>query len=102
MGTVVRTAGPFDQRFQLSSFHLERGAVTGTLAVTSDVSELIDLQVMVGFYDRRGSLLGTASYDKHGEGSRPDEVVHFRVTAPTAARGDAAAAAVGVPVLVNE
>lgn len=101
-GTVVQAAAPFDDRFTLMAMRLDRGAVTGTLTVTSDVSELIDLQVLVGFYDARGSLLGTAAYDKHGEGARPDEVVHFRVSAPPAVRGAAVAAAVGVPVLVNE
>lgn len=58
--------------------------------------------MLVGFYDRQGSLLGTTSYDKHGEGSRPNEVVQFQVAAPAVVRAGAAAAAVGVPVLVNE
>jgi hypothetical protein len=101
-GDVVRASGPFDDRFTLTGMTLVAGTVTGTLTVTSDVSELIDLQVVVGFYDRDGALLGTGSYERHGEGARPDEVVHLRVAAPPAVRDRSVAAAVGVPVLVNE
>ncbi len=101
-GGVTRVAGPFDDRFTVSSTRLRRGAVAGVLTVTSDVSEVIDLQVMVGFYDARGTLLGTGTWEKHGEGARPDEVVRYFVTAPAAYRDRAVAAAIGVPVLVNE
>ena len=101
-GTVIQAAGPFDDRFVLAGLRLERGVVRGTLTVTSDVSEVIDLQVLVGFFDRRGSLLGTGTYEKHGEGARPNEVVTFRVAAPPAVAGSVVAAAAAVPVLVNE
>lgn len=98
---MSRAAGPFDERFVLSGLRLAGGVVTGTLTVTSDVSELIDLQVVAGFYDAQGRLLGTAVQERHGEGSRPDEVVPLRIAAPASAR-TAVSAAVGVPVLVNE
>jgi hypothetical protein len=101
-GAVLQAEGPFDDRFTLARLALRDATVTGTLTVTSDVSEVIDLQVLVGFYDARGGLLGTGSWEKHGEGARPDEVVRFTVAAPDAVRGRVAAAAVSVPVLVNE
>ena len=99
---MIHAAGPFDDRYVLAGLRLRSGVLTGTLTVTSDVSEIIDLQVVVGFYDRTGALLDTATYERHGEGAVPDEVVHLRVTAPPAVRDRAVAAAVGVPVLVNE
>ena len=101
-GTVLQVGGPFVGRFRVSALRLDGGVVSGVLTVTSDVSEVIDLQVQVGFYDTAGAFLGTATYEKHGEGARPDEVVHFTVAAPTAARARVASAAMGVPVLVNE
>ncbi len=101
-GSVVEVAGPFDDRFSVSHLDLRDGRVTGVLTVTSDVSELIDLQVLAGFYDARGTLLATSTYDKHGEGARPDEVVHFAVAAPDGVASRVASASVGVPVLVNE
>ena len=101
-GTVVQVGGPFVDRFRISSLRIGRGVVTGVLTVTSDVSEVIDLQVQVGFYDASGAFLGTATYEKHGEGARPDEVVRFTVAAPAGVRARVASAAMGVPVLVNE
>ncbi len=100
--TVAQVSGPFDDRFTLTRTRLVRGTASGVVTVTSDVSEVIDLQVQVGFYDAAGHLLGTGAWDKHGEGARPDEVVRFSVTAPSSYRSRVVAAAVGVPVLVNE
>lgn len=101
-GTTARVAGPFDDRFDIVDERVAGGTATGVLTVTSDVSEIIDLQVVVAFYDRAGVLLGTGTWEKHGEGAKPDEVVSYTVTAPTSYRSRVSAAAVGVPVLVNE
>ncbi len=101
-GRLAQVSGPFDDRFTLSETTLTNGTARGVVTVTSDVSEVIDLQVQVGFYDADGSLLGTGIWEKHGEGSHPDEVARFTVTAPPTYRDRVAAAAVGVPVLVNE
>ena len=102
-GGVHRVAGPFDDRFTLTGLTLHDGVVSGTLTVTSDVSEVIDLQVLVGFYDAAGNFLGKATYEKHGEDAADvNERLPFRVAAPANVAGAVSSAAVGVPVLVNE
>ena len=98
---VGQVAGPFDDRFTVSGVRVAGGVLTGDLTITSDVSDIVDLEVLAGFYDRTGRLLTTASWTRHTDGDsvgRPDEHVRFTV------RGPAGAAAVrfGVPVLVNE
>ena len=109
-GTVVQGVGPFDDRFTLSGLTLAQGAVTGQLLITSDVSEIIVLEVHAAFYDTAGTLLGRVvqvHQDDHGgNGSGvaglPDESVAVAVTAPAAYRDRVSAARVTVPVLVNE
>ncbi|HEY5820719.1 MAG TPA: hypothetical protein VIT20_02000 [Propionibacteriaceae bacterium] len=108
-GSVVQVAGPFDERFRFVGLTLGDGRVSGTVEVTSDVSELLDLQVLAGFYDDRGRLVGTARHDYHAEGHTesdgdgpPSETHAFRIEVPTELRKTVVAAAVGVPVLVNE
>ena len=107
-GSVTQVAGPFDDRFALSRLRYREGRVSGLLTVTSDVSALLELQVVAGFYDERGKLLGTGRYVHHS--GLHDEAGHgaglpresFVIDAPRRARSEAVAAAVGVPVLVNE
>lgn len=107
VGTVP---GPFDDRYSFGRLRLEGDAVTGTLRITSDVSDLLELQVLAGFYDARGTLLGTARATHHldeesahaAHQGRPSEVERFRILAPRDIAGRVASAAVGVPVLVNE
>lgn len=107
-GTVARVAGPFDDRFVLHDVRLGRSAVTGELEVTSDVSDILELQVVVAFYDSTGTRTGQERYTYHlDEGSdpqaRPTRPGHaFAVTIPPAIREGVTSAAVGVPVLVNE
>lgn len=110
-GRVVAVAGPFDDRFTLADLKVGQGAVSGRLEVHSDVSDLLELQVVAGFYDAEGILLGTgratyhldeATADPSGQNGPPAEVGEFRVEAPRAYAGRVAAATVGVPVLVNE
>jgi hypothetical protein len=108
-GAVVQGAGPFDDRFRLERLAFDGAAVTGTVTVTSDVSELLELEVLAGFYDRDGALVGTAREVHHLDESTadpahegpPDETYRFRIRVPSDADG-VVAAAVGVPVLVNE
>jgi hypothetical protein len=108
-GSVAQVAGPFDDRFRLEGLGFDGRAVTGTVAVTSDVSDLLELEVLAGFYDRDGTLLGTAREVHHLDESTvapdhegpPDEDYRFQIKVPDQVRG-AVAAAVGVPVLVNE
>jgi hypothetical protein len=106
-GTVTVVPGPFDDRFRLSGTSLTGRDVRLHLAVTSDVSELIDLEVTAAFYGADGRLLGTGRTTyAEGDGSagKPAAenggtalVVHLpgTVGAPVSAR-------VSVPVLVNE
>jgi len=105
-GAVVPVDGPFDDRFDFSRLKLAKGTVTGEVTITSDVSELIDLEVVAAFYDADGSLLGTSSFVHHGEAhahSGPPELTEeFEIVAPKKIAKRAASAAVGVPVLVNE
>ena len=97
---VTQVTGPFDDRFRFSGLRFANGHLTGALTVTSDVSEIIELQVLAGFYDRSGALIRTGTWEKHGEGdfANVDETLRFDVAAPAGA----VAAALGVPVLVNE
>lgn len=106
-GAVATVAGPFDDRFTLSELDLGADAVTGRLHITSDVSDLLELQVLAGFYDARGRLLGTGRFVHHDLEERqhsgpPSELERFSVTIPPRLRDRVASAAVGVPVLVNE
>ena len=107
-GKVVQVAGPFDDRFSLRSLAFDGRKVSGSVLVTSDVSEVLDLQVIAGFYSRTGALLGTGTYSFHLDESHttasgvPVETMPFTVKVPASLQGEAVSAAVGVPVLVNE
>ncbi len=111
-GVVGRIPGPFDARFDLSNSSFDGDSVTGTVTVTSDVSDILELEVLAGFYDESGTLLGTATWvspdtDHHeAADATPDgpsgEAVAFAVEVPAELRADTVSAAVGVPVLVNE
>ncbi|VXB09848.1 conserved exported hypothetical protein [Microbacterium sp. 8M] len=106
-GQAVTAAGPFDDRFVVHDLAFDGSAVTGTIEITSDVSDVLELMVVAGFYDAQGALLGTARFERHGEDHEvhagpPSEATAFRVDVPDALRGTAASAAIGVPVLVNE
>lgn len=109
-GTVDVVPGPFSDRFTLDRLQVADGVVSGRLHVTSDVSDVLELQVLVGFYDGRGDFLGTgratyhldeATADVEHEGT-PSELEKFSVVAPARYAGRVAAATLGVPVLVNE
>lgn len=110
-GTVRLAAGPFNDRFVVRGLRWHqsgRPSVTGTLDVTSDVSELLALTVSASFYDARGRVLGTTSHrmappaheEAHPIGADLNRAP-FRLTAPPAA-AQATAAVLSVPVLVNE
>ena len=109
-GTVTQVSGPFDERFVLDRLRVGSGVVSGRLTITSDVSELLELEVVAGFYDSGGRFLGTAravrhldaaGAHEHGEGP-PEQVEEFEIAAPATFAGRVSAAVVGVPVLVNE
>ncbi|MEU8260378.1 hypothetical protein AB0C02_07130 [Micromonospora sp. NPDC048999] len=106
-GTVVTVPGPFDDRFDFTGLTLNRDAVSGGVVVTSDVSEILELQVVAGLYDSSGQLLHTGRFvhhrgeDGHDHGA-PEERESFSIAIPSQLRDRVVSAAVGVPVLVNE
>ncbi len=108
-GTIVQASGPFDERFDLGQLAFDGRTVTGTARITSDVSDILEFEALAGFYDRNGALIGTARDTYHLDESHskphagpPDEGHEFTIKVPEALKGAAVAAAVGVPVLVNE
>jgi hypothetical protein len=107
-GTVAEASGPFDDRFEFHDLALADGRVTGEVVVTSDVSEILELEVLAGFYDAEGTLVGDGAFvvgggteHTHEEGATPVESYLFEVSIPADVT-TAVSAAVGVPVLVNE
>lgn len=107
-GQVLQVPGPFDDRLVLENLAFDGAAATGAVRVTSDVSDLLDLQVLAGFYDDQGVLLGTARFVHHLGSEGHDhagpalEGEEFSIQVPAEFQARAVSAAVGVPVLVNE
>jgi hypothetical protein len=109
-GAVMEAAGPFDDRFHFRELTFDGRRVVGTAEITSDVSDVLEFETVAGFYDHTGTLLGSGRHTFHLDESEsdhahegvPDQKQHFEIAVPAALRGKAVAAAVGVPVLVNE
>ena len=107
-GSVAQVPGPFDERYIWTGLHFADGRLSGDLTITSDVSDVLELEVLVGFYDTKARLLGMSRFVRHHTmhedtpGGVPDESQHIAVKVPTRLRAATVAAAVGVPVLVNE
>ncbi|MCQ6271185.1 hypothetical protein M8J71_11895 [Pseudarthrobacter sp. R1] len=106
-GKALQVPGPFDDRFVLEGLAFNGSAVSGTVRVTGTTSELLDLQVLAGFYDDKGSLLGTARFDHHlateePNSGTPAEPMEFAIDVPDQYQDAAVSAAVGVPVFVTE
>ncbi|MFJ8310773.1 MULTISPECIES: hypothetical protein [unclassified Streptomyces] len=111
-GEVRLEQGPFTDRVRVTGGALTGGtAVTGHLAVTSDVSELIALELRAAYYDADGKLLGTGSFqyaeeghDAHKGGHTPAAEgggIDFTVPAK-GLTGTPTSAVLSIPVLVNE
>ena len=107
-GQVLQVQGAFDERLEFEGLVFDGQAATGSVKVTSDVSDLLELQVLAGFYDDRGNLLGTARFvhhlgaEGHGHSGPSDEGEEFSIPVPAELKPRAVSAAVSVPVLVNE
>lgn len=107
-GQLVQVPGSFDDRFVLENLAFNGKAATGAVTVTSDVSDVLELQVLAGFYDAKGSLLGIARFvhhagsEGHNHTGPPEEREAFNIPVPAEFQGKAVSAAVGIPVLVNE
>lgn len=113
-GEVRVEEGPFTDRIRLTRLTLTGGsAVSGHLAITSDVSDVLALELSAAYYDSRGRFIGTGSFQYQEEGQDAEgghhhdgpraagEGIDFKAPA-TKLTGTAAAAVVSVPVLVNE
>ncbi len=107
-GEVRLEPGPFTDRIQLTGTRLDGNAVHGRLAITTDVSDVLALEVHAAFYDAAGTLVGTGHFEHADEeamggGSHQphNDGIDFTIVAAPA---DAAVSAVvlSVPVLVNE
>jgi hypothetical protein len=107
-GTVAWVKGPFDDRFTTRGLRFDGSAVRGALTITADVSDVLELQVLAGFFDADGRYLGEARFTQHldesthSDSGPPDESERFTIRVPKKYAGQARAAAIGVPVLVNE
>jgi hypothetical protein len=107
-GQILQARGPFDDRFVLEDTTFDGAAVSGAVRVTSDVSDLLELQVLAGFYDRQGKFLGTSRFvhhlstDGHTHAGAPQLREKFTVKVPAAMAHRAVSVTIGVPVLVNE
>ncbi|MFJ6155941.1 hypothetical protein ACIQF8_06535 [Pseudarthrobacter sp. NPDC092184] len=107
-GQILQIQGAFDDRLEFEGLAFDGQAATGSVKVTSDVSDLLELQVLAGFYDERGNLLGTARFvhhlggEGHGHSGPSDNGEEFNIPVPAEFQPQAVSAAVGVPVLVNE
>lgn len=105
-GTVTVVQGPFSDRISLTDVRLTRRTVETTLKVTSDVSELIDLELSAAFYDASGHLLGVArttyAEGDGGDGKPQAETAGVPLTVVWKGAGTPTSARLSVPVLVNE
>lgn len=107
-GQILQARGPFDDRFVLENPTFNGSVVSGAVLVTSDVSDLLELQVLAGFYDKGGNLLGTNRFvhhlgaDSHAHAGVPQERTKFIIRVPAALAHRAVSVTIGVPVLVNE
>ncbi|MEU8763588.1 hypothetical protein [Streptomyces sp. NPDC048659] len=112
-GDVRVEDGPFTDRVRFDRLTLtDRRTVTGRLTVTSDVSDVVALELRAAFYDTRGRLAGTGTFTyseehgaerggSHGERRAEGAGIDFSVSLPASAPAPAAAV-LSVPVLVNE
>ncbi|MEU2234427.1 hypothetical protein [Streptomyces vietnamensis] len=112
-GEVRIEEGPFTDRVRLTRLTLTpKPSVTGRLSITSDISDVLALELRAAYYDAHGRLLGTGTFQYQEEGETGHGEAH---TGPRAAnggidftvpakdlKGTPATAVVSVPVLVNE
>ncbi|AZM89651.1 hypothetical protein [Streptomyces sp. W1SF4] len=119
-GEVRVQQGPFTDRVQLTGLRLTASpsSVTGHIAISSDISDTLALEITAAYYDADGRLLGTGSFhhqeegeeahaghapaQQHAEGPRAAGAgIDFTVPAD-GLTGTPASAVLTIPVLVNE
>ncbi|PBC70773.1 hypothetical protein BX265_5330 [Streptomyces sp. TLI_235] len=110
-GEVRVEDGPFTDRVRLTGLRLDQAnAVTGHLTVTSDVSDVLALELRAAFYDTGGALVGTGTfhYQEEEESSGRHDGPHAGregidlTVAADHLTGTPAGAVLSLPVLVNE
>ncbi|MFD9794562.1 hypothetical protein ACFWXK_26855 [Streptomyces sp. NPDC059070] len=117
-GEVTLEQGPFTDRVRVSALKLTgKPAVTGHFAITSDVSDVLALELRAAFYDERGRLVGTGSFQYAEEGEAGEAAhgtaghaapraegagIDFTAVPKSPLTGTPASAVLSVPVLVNE
>lgn len=125
-GEVRLEQGPFTDRVRITKLTLsekpsgkssEKPSVTGHFAITSDVSDVLALELRAAFYDERGRLVGTGSFQYAEEGEAGEAAhgtaghaapraegagIDFTAVPKAPLTGKAASAVLSVPVLVNE
>ena len=110
-GEVRLEPGPFTDRVALTGLRLDAaaGVVHGHLTITSDVSDVLALDIRAAFYGADGKLLGTGTfhYQEEGDGEEHKHApathggIDIAVAAAPATNG-ATSAVLSIPVLVNE
>ena len=115
-GSVTRIGGVFDDRLAFTELSLDLAGtpiLTGNVRVTTDVSELLLLDLTAAWYDAKGGLLEitrdtldeqdveAASDGDHG-GVHVGEPVGFSLEAPRGLGDRVASVGLHVPALVNE
>ncbi|MFF2953472.1 hypothetical protein ACFVVU_19240 [Kitasatospora sp. NPDC057965] len=110
-GEVRVQDGPFTDRVKLTGLALSKGStVGGHLTVTSDISDVLALEIGAAFYDDGGRLVGTGAFHYQeeepatGEHDGPraaGEGIDFTAVAEKLT-GTPVSAVLSIPVLVNE
>ncbi|MFF7504669.1 hypothetical protein ACFZBM_35380 [Streptomyces lavendulae] len=114
-GEVRVQQGPFTDRVQLTGLRLTASpsSVTGHVAIGSDVSDTLALEITAAYYDAEGRLLGTGTFHHAEEGEEAHagqphtgpraagDGIDFTVPADHLT-GTPAGAVLSIPVLVNE
>ncbi|MFB0627904.1 hypothetical protein [Streptomyces sp. AB3(2024)] len=114
-GEVRVQQGPFTDRVKLTGLHLAASpsSVAGHIAIGSDVSDTLALEITAAYYDAEGRLLGTGTFHHEEEGEEAHagqphtgpratgDGIDFTVPADHLT-GTPAAAVLSIPVLVNE
>ncbi|WP_330331356.1 hypothetical protein OHS33_17520 [Streptomyces sp. NBC_00536] len=113
-GEVRIEEGPFTDRVKMTALKLtDKASVTGHIAITSDVSDTLALEIGAAYYDPTGHLLGTTKFqyqeegedaqgDQHHDGPRAaGDGIDFTVPAGQFAQAPASVV-LSIPVLVSE
>ncbi|MVU82734.1 hypothetical protein GPX89_36560 [Nocardia sp. ET3-3] len=107
-GEVRLTPGPFTDRVRVRDTRVDVSSVHGVLTITSDVSDVLALEVHAAFYDATGHLVATGTFEQAAEQSLTpgahtpgEEGIPFTITAAPA-EATTTSAVLTIPVLVNE